>query len=79
MTGPNAARREPSTCARCKNFVVSDMHRTYWANQARRSEELLNEPALPLQTLRIVRERLNEARSLIRAIDAADDKGIEHG
>jgi hypothetical protein len=30
------------------------------------------------QTLRIVRERLNEARSLIRAIDAAGNKETEH-
>lgn len=77
--GPNAARREPSTCARCKNFAVSEQHRPYWTEQACRSELLLNEPALPLQTLRIVRERLNEARSLIRAIDAGENEETEHG
>lgn len=76
--GPNAARREPSTCARCKNFVVSEPHRPYWTEQAHRSERMLDEPALPLQTLRIVRQRLNEARSLIRAIDATGSKGSEH-
>jgi hypothetical protein len=68
--GPNPARREPSTCARCKNFSVSVQHRPYWVEQVKRNEALLNEPALPMQTLRIVRDRLNEARSLIRAIDA---------
>jgi hypothetical protein len=62
--GPNPARREPSTCARCRNFVVSPQHRTYWLEQARRCESLLNQPALPRQTLRIVRERLNEAHAL---------------
>ncbi|CAE6864502.1 hypothetical protein R75461_08184 [Paraburkholderia nemoris] len=74
--GPNPARREPSTCARCKNFAVSDQHRPYWVEQVHRHERLLNEPTLPLQTLRIVRERMEEARSLVRAIDAtkeADD------
>ncbi len=76
--GPNAARREPSTCARCKNFVVSEPHRPYWTEQAHRSERMLDEPALPLETLRIVRQRLNEARSLIRAIDATGSKGSEH-
>jgi len=30
---------------------------------------LLDEPALPRQTLRIVRARVDEARSLIRTID----------
>ncbi len=68
--GPNPQRREPSTCARCKNFSVSVQHRLYWVEQVSRNEALLNEPALPIQTLRIVRDRLNEARSLIRAIDA---------
>jgi hypothetical protein len=67
--GPNPARREPSTCARCQNFVVSEQHRPYWANQVHRCQGLLDEPALPLQTLRIVRARLDEARSLVRAID----------
>jgi hypothetical protein len=77
--GPNPARREPSTCARCKNFALSTQHRPYWVEQARRSEMLLNETALPIQTLRIVRERLNEARSLIRAIDAHPSKETKHG
>jgi hypothetical protein len=31
--GPNLERREPSTCARCKNFVVSSEHRSYWLDQ----------------------------------------------
>jgi integrase len=68
--GPNPARREPSTCARCQNFVVSEQHRPYWADQVHRCQGLLDEPALPLQTLRIVRARLDEARSLVRAIDS---------
>ncbi|CAM2178250.1 Integrase [Paraburkholderia sacchari] len=67
--GPNPARREPSTCARCRNFSVSSQHRPYWAWQLARNEELLNEPALPAQTLRIVRQRINEARAIIAAIN----------
>ena len=77
--GPNPARREPSTCSHCKNFAVSAQHRSYWVEQIRRCEALLNEPALPIQTLRIARERLNEARSLIRAIDADANKENKHG
>ncbi|MBX3602360.1 MAG: hypothetical protein KF863_17230 [Rubrivivax sp.] len=68
--GPNPARREPSTCARCKNFAVSQRHRPYWVEQVHRCERLLDEPALPRQTLRIVRARLDEARSLVRTIDS---------
>ena len=67
--GPNPARREPSTCVRCKNFAVSLKHRQYWLDQLHRHEALLNEPALPRQTLQIARSRLEEARSTIRTID----------
>ena len=72
--GPNAERREPSTCARCKNFVVSSRHRSYWLDQATRHEALLRDPALPTQTLRIARERLTEAQSVIHSIN----KGVPH-
>ena len=69
-TAPNPLRREPSTCARCKNFAVSTPHRPYWLEQARRNEALLNEPALPTQTLKIARVRLQEALTMVRSIDA---------
>ena len=69
--GPNPVYREPSTCARCKNFVVSSHHRPYWFDQVRRYEVLLNEPVLPTQTLKVARERLEEARLMLRAIDSS--------
>ena len=72
--GPNPARREPSTCARCKNFAATAQHRPYWVEQADRHQALLHEPALPGQTLRIARSRLDEARSMIRAIDNTPTK-----
>jgi hypothetical protein len=73
-TGPNPVRREPSTCARCRNFTVSAKHRGYWLEQARRNEALLNEPALPTQTLKIARERLTEALAVVRSIDASESR-----
>lgn len=73
--GPNSARREPATCARCTNFVVSNKHRPYWTEQVHRCEALLDDPLLPLQTLRIARERLQEAQALIRTIDASSREG----
>ena len=68
--GPNPVYREPSTCARCLNFAVSTPHRPYWLDQVQRCEALLREPALPTQTLKIARERLEEARAVLRSIDA---------
>ena len=69
--GPDPVRREPSTCASCRNFAVSVEHRSYWLEQVERHEALLNEPDLPTQTLKIARERLNEARAMLRSIDSS--------
>jgi hypothetical protein len=74
-SGPNPYRREPSTCAGCANFAVSHEHRPYWAEQVVRCEALLNEPSLPLQTLRIARNRMKEANSLVHAIDGTHKDG----
>jgi integrase len=76
--GPDPVRREPSTCARCKNFAVSSHHRAYWQDQMRRYEALLNEPALPAQTLKIARMRFEEARAIVRSIESAE-KDNRHG
>jgi integrase len=72
--GPSPARREPSTCARCKTFVVSSEHSSYWLDQARRHEALLRDPSLPTQTLKIARERLTEALSIVRSIKVVASK-----
>jgi integrase len=69
-TAPDPVRREPSTCARCKNFSVTDTHRPYWSDQVDRYQRLLNDPALPTQTLKIARARVDEARALIRLMDS---------
>ena len=69
-TAPNPVRREPSTCARCQNFTVTQKHRGYWLEQVRRCEDLLNEPALPTQTLKIARMRLTEALGILRSFDS---------
>ncbi len=67
-TAPSPLRREPSTCARCKNFALTSQHRTYWLQQAQRYEALLNEPTLPTQTLKIARQRLKEALATLRSL-----------
>src|SRR6185437_8615989 len=45
-------------------------HRPYWTGQIGRCQALLNEPALPTQTLKIVRGRLEEARTVLRSIES---------
>jgi integrase len=76
--GPNPVYREPSTCARCLNFAVSTPHRPYWVDQSQRCEALLNDAALPTQTLKIARERLEEARGVLASIDGSA-KNRAHG
>jgi uncharacterized membrane protein len=66
--GPNPIYREPSTCGRCRNFVVSDKHRPYWQGQVERHQALLNEPELPRQTLKIARERLTRATKILNSL-----------
>jgi integrase len=68
-TAPNPVRREPSTCASCRNFAVGPQHLSYWQAQVSRHEALLNDPALPRQTLQIARERLREAVAIVRSCD----------
>jgi len=68
-TAPNPVRREPSTCASCRNFAVGPQHLAYWQAQVSRHEALLNDPALPRQTLQIARERLREALAIVRSCD----------
>ena len=74
-SAPSPLRREPSTCARCANFAVSTQHLSYWLEQAQRNEALLNEPALPTQTLKIARERLKEALAMVSSIKAVPVRG----
>lgn len=56
---------------------MSVQHRPYWVGQIARHEALLDEPALPIQTLRIVRVRIAEARAMINAIDGNKDDADE--
>jgi hypothetical protein len=72
-TAPSPLRREPSTCTRCRNFALTSQHRGYWLGQVQHYEALLNEPMLPTQTLKIARERLNEALAMVRSIGATPE------
>jgi hypothetical protein len=47
ISGPNPILREPSTCARCRNFVVTVKHRPYWEEQLHRHRALLDERYAP--------------------------------
>jgi hypothetical protein len=67
-TEPNPIYREPSTCVRCRNYVVAEKHRAYWQEQVDRHLALLNEPGLPRQTLKIARDRLMEATRILRSL-----------
>jgi integrase len=69
--GPNPVEREPSTCARCKNFAVTEEHRPFWREQGERYRALSSAPGIEPQTKQIARERWREARGIL---DQLDDK-----
>ena len=71
---PNPINREPSTCVRCRNYVVTEKHRPYWQEQVERHRALLNEPDLPRQTLKIARDRLTEATEVLRTLTVSRKK-----
>ena len=50
---------------------MTDVHRPYWIEQVDRYQRLVSESALPTQTLKIARARLEEARALLRSMDSA--------
>lgn len=75
--GPSPLRREPSTCASCKNFALTKEHTPYWEYQVIRSLEILEQPDIPLQTARLARARIEEASKLIQKIKITDDMGHE--
>jgi integrase len=69
-SGPNPIFREPATCGRCRNFVVTRKHRPYWEGQVERHRALLDEPDLPRQTLKLARERLTRATKILSFLDS---------
>lgn len=74
-TEPNPIYREPSTCVRCRNYVVTEQHRSYWQEQVERHQALLHEPNLPRQTLKIARDRLTEATKVLRSLMISRTRG----
>lgn len=77
ISAPNPLHREPSTCTRCRNFVLTREHGGYWLGQVELYEALLREPQLPTQTLKIARERLTEALAMLRSIEPSGK--VPHG
>jgi hypothetical protein len=64
-TGPNLVQRAPDVCASCANFSVTERHRPYWNERAKRDEEFLERQGLPDQTKHIVRARLARSREVL--------------
>ena len=67
--GPNPVQREPSTCIKCKNFVVTEKHKGYWEGQRERNRSIMNEKEIPEQTRDIASARYHEAERVISSIE----------
>lgn len=70
-TGPNLANRSPEICAGCANFVVTEKNLGWWDMRAKRDELYLKSPELPMQSIALVKRRLQISHSVIGAIQFA--------
>ena len=68
--GPNPIHREPSTCAKCKNFVVTEKHKGYWEGQREINRSIMNEKEIPEQTRTNAAARFNEAERIISSLES---------
>jgi len=67
--GPNLVRRAPDVCAACANFAVTERHRAWWEERVRRDESFLRRPELGVQTVVVVRRRLEHARTVLQGLN----------
>ncbi|WP_081065850.1 tyrosine-type recombinase/integrase [Burkholderia multivorans] len=63
--GPNEIYRSPDVCVGCKNFIVTDAHRSWWEERIRNEEAFLSHPNLPDQTRLLVDGRLRISRNIL--------------
>lgn len=67
--GPNPVRRAPDVCAACANFAVTERHRSWWEERARRDEAFLQRPELGAQTVAVVKRRLEHACTVLQGLN----------
>jgi integrase len=67
--GPNPVRRAPDVCAACANFAVTERHRAWWEERVRRDEAFLQRPELGVQTVAVVRRRLEHASTVLQGLN----------
>ena len=68
--GPNPVQREPGTCMKCKNFVVTENHKGYYEGQRERYRPLMQKKGIPEQTREVATARYNEATQIIRSLES---------
>lgn len=72
--GPNRVQRAPDVCAGCQNFSVTDRHRPYWNERAKRDEEFLKRTGLPEQTREIVLGRVARSQEILSSLTSVAGK-----
>lgn len=71
---PNEKFRSPDTCGNCKNFVVADVHRSFW-NRRYEDHVIFLKSTLPgSQAALLVERRINQCRELLCNIKFEDAK-----
>lgn len=65
---PNEINRAPELCASCANFSVTEKHREWWNERAKREEAFLRRTGLSDQAKKIVEIRLNTSNRVLGEI-----------
>lgn len=75
--GPNEVNRAPELCASCANFSVTEKHREWWNERAKREEAFLRQTGLSDQTKKLVEIRLNTSNRVLREISDSCSNAVE--
>lgn len=77
--GPNEVNRSPEVCASCSNFSVTEKHREWWNERAKREAEFLQTPQLQAQARKVVQLRLDTSTRILRDLASAKRVARETG
>lgn len=68
---PSDVNRTPELCSSCSNFTVSEKHREWWNERAKREGEFLRQAGLSDQARRVVEIRLDTSNRILREISTS--------
>jgi integrase len=69
--GPNELNRSPEVCSSCSNFSVTDKHREWWNERAKRELNFLTQNRGTAQAMQFVKKRLETSNRILQEISSS--------